>query len=221
MVIGAGKLFRMLVLVLILSQARFSQGQSQQAVPPQVFSGPTNRPPQLYSGTVNRPAEIYSGPTHRPPPLGTVPPPVGTIPNNQVTTVAPIAPSNPPPIATIPIQTVTITNQVVGTVTTNIVLIPGSTTITNITAPIAAPAPAPNPAQNLVDQRLNQQITQAIQAHEVNVLLPNIRITTMNGKVTLQGVVEDRQTKYEMVTIAQNIAGSQNVTDELSVQRNP
>src|SRR4051812_45350722 len=74
------------------------------------------------------PPELFSGPTNRPPPAATIPttPPLATIPPNRAATALQIVPTNTPaPVATIPVQTVTVTNQVVETVTTNVILIPG------------------------------------------------------------------------------------------------
>jgi len=181
-----------------LTLISFSVAHAQQTLPPQLYSGPPNRPPQLYTGATNPP------------------PALATIPTNSISTIPPVLINTPPPIATIPIPITTITNQVVGTIATNTVLLPGQTL-----PPTASTSGTPIPAQAELDSQLNQRITQAFQSHMVNVILPNIRISTTQGRVTVQGFVENGQMKSELITIAQNLAGTGNVIDQLTIQRNP
>jgi hypothetical protein len=169
-------------------------GQSQNTVPSQIYTGPTNRPSQ-----------IFTGPTNRPPATATIPPPIHTTRPGPVPTI-PIPPGNivtnqPPPQAGI---------------ATNSVIFPGSTnSATGI--PVA-----PNPGPTAEDNQLNQQIVQAFQTELVVVALPpNIRVSTIGGHVTLQGTVESSEIKRELAYTAASIAGPNNVTDQIIVQANP
>ena len=49
----------------------------------------------------------------------------------------------------------------------------------------------------------------------------NIKIITLNGKVTLRGPVNTDEEKSSIETIAKAVAGDANVADELQVKTNP
>ncbi len=49
----------------------------------------------------------------------------------------------------------------------------------------------------------------------------NIKIITLNGKVTLRGPVMSDAEKMAIVGIAKNVAGDANVEDQLEVKANP
>jgi len=49
----------------------------------------------------------------------------------------------------------------------------------------------------------------------------NIKIVTVNGKVTLRGPVNSEAEKTSIVTIAKTVAGDGNVDDQLEVKANP
>jgi osmotically-inducible protein OsmY len=49
----------------------------------------------------------------------------------------------------------------------------------------------------------------------------NIKIITVNGKVTLRGPVKTEAEKTGIVTIAKTVAGEGNVEDQLEVKANP
>lgn len=192
----------LLAAFLFFSYGLFLFGQSSKAepltVPPTLFPAPTNHPPQFNAAT--QPMIVQTMPpgvTNQ-----TSPPPVQTIPTVPQTVVV----TNPPIVSNtnfVPIQT------------TTIIIIP-----TNILQPTGV-AVAPRSFEPTVQDRLlTEQIRQAAQANFTTLSLPTVQISALNGRVTLQGVVDSLQTKEELLAIAGRYAGPNNVNDQLLIQNN-
>jgi hyperosmotically inducible protein len=73
------------------------------------------------------------------------------------------------------------------------------------------------------DLNLTQQIRQSVvsSTNNFSVMAQNIKIITVNGKVTLRGPVQNDMEKSSIGTIARNIAGDGNVDNQLEVKPNP
>jgi hyperosmotically inducible periplasmic protein len=71
---------------------------------------------------------------------------------------------------------------------------------------------------NSADIALTQQIRKSVMADKsLSTYAHNIKIVTVNGAVTLNGVVRDSHEKDMVEMKAQAIAGKDNVTDDLTV----
>lgn len=76
-------------------------------------------------------------------------------------------------------------------------------------------------SENEADRTLTQKVRQALMAnHALSTLAQNIKIITVNGLVTLRGPVNTEQEKTAIVAVAQQIAGSQNVDNQLEIAMN-
>jgi osmotically-inducible protein OsmY len=73
------------------------------------------------------------------------------------------------------------------------------------------------------DRDLTQKIRQACVSgtNNFSVAARNIKIVTVNGKVTLRGPVNTDAEKTSIVAIAKSVAGDANVEDQLEVKANP
>ena len=73
------------------------------------------------------------------------------------------------------------------------------------------------------DRETTRKIRKAlvIDASGYSVTAKNIKIITVNGKVTLRGPVKTEAEKTGIVAIAKNMAGEGNVDDQLEVKANP
>ena len=73
------------------------------------------------------------------------------------------------------------------------------------------------------DRETTQKIRKAlvIDASGYSATAKNIKIITVNGKVTLRGPVKTDAEKTGIVTIAKSVAGDGNVEDQLEVKANP
>ena len=72
------------------------------------------------------------------------------------------------------------------------------------------------------DREVTQKIRKAlvIDASGYSTTAKNIKIMTVNGKVTLRGPVQSDAEKMGIVAIARNVAGEGNVDDQLEVKAN-
>ena len=71
---------------------------------------------------------------------------------------------------------------------------------------------------NLTDRQLTQQIRKAVTADKtLSTYAHNVKIVAQNGAVTLKGPVRSDDEKKTIVAKAGEIAGTDKVTDELSV----
>jgi osmotically-inducible protein OsmY len=72
------------------------------------------------------------------------------------------------------------------------------------------------------DSDLTARIRQAILTDpRYSVTANNIDIMTLDGRVTLRGPVNSDVERVGLVTLAENIAGADNVQDQLEVKSNP
>lgn len=73
------------------------------------------------------------------------------------------------------------------------------------------------------DREMTQKIRKAlvIDTSGYSATAKNIKIITVNGKVTLRGPVKTDAEKMGIVTIAKSVAGEGNVEDQLEVKANP
>jgi hyperosmotically inducible protein len=73
---------------------------------------------------------------------------------------------------------------------------------------------------NLTDRELTQKIRKAVIADKsLSTYAHNVKIISQNGSVTLKGPVKSDDEKKSIVAKAGEIAGSDKVTDELSVKQ--
>jgi hyperosmotically inducible protein len=70
------------------------------------------------------------------------------------------------------------------------------------------------------DVTMTQQIRKALVmgTNDLSVVAQNVKIITVNGKVTLRGPVNTEAEKNEVVSTARTIAGGDNVNDQLQVK---
>ena len=73
------------------------------------------------------------------------------------------------------------------------------------------------------DLETTQKIRKAlvIDTSGYSITAKNIKIITVNGKVTLRGPVKTDAEKAGIVTLAKSVAGDANVEDQLEVKTNP
>ena len=74
-----------------------------------------------------------------------------------------------------------------------------------------------------VDRDITRQIRKALVSGDNNysVTAQNIKIITANGKVTLRGPANNSAEKNAIALAAKNVAGNENVDDQLEVKANP
>ena len=73
------------------------------------------------------------------------------------------------------------------------------------------------------DLQLSQKIRKALVSGptDYSVAAKNIKVITINGKVTLRGPVQSEAEKTAIASLARSLAGDGNVNDELEVKANP
>jgi len=76
-----------------------------------------------------------------------------------------------------------------------------------------------SPADRDVTQKIRKALV--IDATGYSATAKNIKIITVNGKVTLRGPVKTEAEKTGIVAIANTVAGEGNVDDQLEVKANP
>jgi hyperosmotically inducible protein len=76
-----------------------------------------------------------------------------------------------------------------------------------------------SPADREVTQKIRKALV--IDATGYSATAKNIKIITVNGKVTLRGPVKTEAEKTGIVTLAKSMAGEDNVEDQLEVKANP
>jgi hyperosmotically inducible periplasmic protein len=76
-----------------------------------------------------------------------------------------------------------------------------------------------SPADRDITQKIRKALV--IDASGYSVTAKNIKIITVNGKVTLRGPVKTDAEKAGIVTLAKSVAGDVNVDDQLEVKANP
>lgn len=70
-----------------------------------------------------------------------------------------------------------------------------------------------------ITQRIRQQVVSS--TNNYTTVAKNIKIITVNGKVTLRGPVNTEGEKTGIDAIAKSVAGDGNVDDQLAVKANP
>jgi osmotically-inducible protein OsmY len=75
-----------------------------------------------------------------------------------------------------------------------------------------------SPADREVTRKIRNVLT--INASGYSATAQNIKIITVNGKVTLRGPVKTEAEKMGIVTVAKTVAGEGNVDDQLEVKAN-
>ena len=79
-------------------------------------------------------------------------------------------------------------------------------------------ATADGQANNAADLDLTRRIRQSVMADKsLSTYAHNVKIVTVNGRVTLNGVVRSEEEKGAVESKAANIAGGDKVTDDLKV----
>jgi hyperosmotically inducible protein len=73
------------------------------------------------------------------------------------------------------------------------------------------------------DRDITQQVRKSLVSNDngYSVAAQNVKIITVNGKVTLRGPVNTDTEKAGIVSVAKKIAGEDNVDDQLEVKANP
>ena len=72
------------------------------------------------------------------------------------------------------------------------------------------------------DRDLTQQVRKSLVGDSnLSITAKNIKIITINGKVTLRGPVNSETEKSSILTLAKGLAGDANVDDQLEVKSNP
>jgi len=73
------------------------------------------------------------------------------------------------------------------------------------------------------DLELSQKIRKAlvIRPTDYSVAAKNIKVITVNGKVTLRGPVQSETERTAVAALARSVAGEANVDDQLEVKANP
>jgi hyperosmotically inducible protein len=73
------------------------------------------------------------------------------------------------------------------------------------------------------DRDTTQQIRKMVvsSTNNYSMMAQNVKIITVNGKVTLRGPVKTDEEKSGIETIAKNVAGEGNVDDQIEVKANP
>lgn len=76
-----------------------------------------------------------------------------------------------------------------------------------------------SPADREITQKIRKTLVSG--PGDYSVTAKNIKIITVNGKVTLRGPVRTEAEKSGIVTFAKTVAGEGNVEDQLEVKVNP
>lgn len=76
-------------------------------------------------------------------------------------------------------------------------------------------------SQSDADIKLTANIRQKVTDTKLSVNAQNIKIITQNGQVTLRGPVNSVEEKQQLETIANGIAGADNVDSQLEVAARP
>lgn len=77
-----------------------------------------------------------------------------------------------------------------------------------------------NQSESEVDRKITQRIRQAvIEDNSLSMNAKNIKIMTINGVVTLRGVVNDEREKSEIASKARAVNGVRTVDDQIEITR--
>ena len=76
-------------------------------------------------------------------------------------------------------------------------------------------------AENEADRKISQNIRQSLTADDtLSINGKNVKVITIDGKVTLRGPVKSEQEKSAIAAKAQQVAGVKNVDNQLEVATN-
>jgi hyperosmotically inducible periplasmic protein len=77
------------------------------------------------------------------------------------------------------------------------------------------------PNENEADRTITQKIRQALmEDNSISINGKNVKIITMNGIVTLRGIVNSEREKSEIGRKARTVSGVRNVDNQLEINRN-
>ncbi len=73
------------------------------------------------------------------------------------------------------------------------------------------------------DREITQQIRKSLvsKTNDYSVIAQNIKVITVDGKVTLRGPVKTDTEKTGILMLAKTVAGERNVEDQLEMKTNP
>jgi hyperosmotically inducible protein len=91
-------------------------------------------------------------------------------------------------------------------------------TKSNQTVPSNRQVTADSQKENDSDRSLVQRIRKSLMADKgLSTYAHNVKIVALNGQVTLNGVVRSDDEKMKVASLAEQVAGSQNVVNDLKV----
>jgi hyperosmotically inducible periplasmic protein len=95
---------------------------------------------------------------------------------------------------------------------------PPDNTKSNQTDPSNREVTADVQKENETDRRLVQRIRKSLMAKkDLSTYAHNVKIVALNGQVTLNGVVRSDDEKRKVASLAEEVAGKQNVVNDLKV----
>jgi len=95
---------------------------------------------------------------------------------------------------------------------------PADNTKTNQTDPSNKEVTADDQKENAADRGLVQRIRKSLMAEkDLSTYAHNVKIVAMRGQVTLNGVVRSDEEKKKVASLAEEVAGKQNVVNDLKV----
>lgn len=95
---------------------------------------------------------------------------------------------------------------------------PADNTKSNQTDPSDRGVTADTQKENNTDRGLVQQIRKSLMADkDLSTYAHNVKVVSVNGQVTLNGVVRSDDEKSKVAGLAEEVAGKQNVVNDLKV----
>ena len=95
---------------------------------------------------------------------------------------------------------------------------PADNTKSNQTDPTNKEVTADDQKENAADRGLVQRIRKSLMAEkDLSTYAHNVKIVAINGQVTLNGVVRSDKEKKKVASLAEEVAGKQNVVNDLKV----
>lgn len=96
--------------------------------------------------------------------------------------------------------------------------VPPDNTKSNQTDPSNKEVTADAQKENETDRGLVQRIRKSLMAEkDLSTYAHNVKIVAMGGRVTLNGVVRSDEEKRKVASLAEEVAGKQNVVNDLKV----
>lgn len=95
---------------------------------------------------------------------------------------------------------------------------PADNTKSNQTDPSNREVTADSQKENETDRGLVQRIRKSLMADkDLSIYAHNVKIVAIDGRVTLNGVVRSDEEKRKVASLAEQVAGKQNVVNDLKV----